>query len=124
MARVREIVATVNVSEAVGREMHRNVTAATLHLQAALRRKVGTPGPPRSRPGEPPHTDTTYLRNSLTAEVERIGSVIRGTVSTNAAYAPPLEYGTAKMAARPWARPTVAEERAAILAILRTGRSG
>lgn len=55
-----------------------------------------------SAPGEPPNRDTGVLQ----AHIEnRMVSDLEAEVSSNAPYAAPLEFGTSKMAARPYMRP-------------------
>lgn len=53
-----------------------------------------------SKPGDPPHKQTGHLRRSVAAEVEGVV----GRVGTNLNYGRWLEFGTARMAARPWLR--------------------
>lgn len=61
-----------------------------------------------SRPGEPPNQDTGVLANNIeTVQVE----VTRVQVSSNAPYAAELEFGTSKMAERPYMRPAAAKTR-------------
>lgn len=55
-----------------------------------------------SAPGEPPAVDTGRLRASIIHEIEREFRTWIGTVGTNVEYAPSLEFGTTKMAARPF----------------------
>lgn len=38
--------------------------------------------------------DTSNLANSITPDVQVQGTRVRGTISTNVEYAPPVEYGT------------------------------
>jgi HK97 gp10 family phage protein len=75
-----------------------------------------------SRPGDPPAPDTGTLRNSIAHEVV---SSQRVRVGTNVEYAPFLEFGTARMAPRPFMRPALAMSRQqmadAIVAELRGG---
>lgn len=60
----------------------------------------------RSKPSEPPHVDTGTLRRSITHEVEQ-RNIATGRVGTNVVYAKWLEFGTSKMAARPFLRPAL-----------------
>jgi HK97 gp10 family phage protein len=60
-----------------------------------------------SAPGRPPAVDTGRLRASITHEVHKEGDQIVGLVGTNVEYAPHLEFGTNKMAARPFLRPAL-----------------
>jgi len=55
-----------------------------------------------SAPGFPPAVDTGRLRASIRPEVKRMGGEIVGIVGSNVAYAPHLEFGTSRMAARPF----------------------
>lgn len=55
-----------------------------------------------SSPGQPPNRDTGHLQGLL--ETQRTGPVT-AEVRSNADYASPLEFGTSKMAARPYMRP-------------------
>lgn len=55
-----------------------------------------------SAPGEAPNQDTGVLGNNIeTVQVEPL----RVQVTSNAPYSAPLEFGTSKMAARPFMRP-------------------
>lgn len=58
-----------------------------------------------SLPGQPPNNDTAVLANNI--ETVQTGP-LRVQVSSNAPYAAALEYGTSKMAARPYMAPAVA----------------
>jgi len=53
-----------------------------------------------SKPGEPPAVATGRLRQSISTKVE--GDT--GIVGTDIEYGKELEYGTSKVAARPWLR--------------------
>lgn len=59
-----------------------------------------------SRPGEPPNNDTGVLANNIEATQE---GPLRAVASSNAPYSQPLEFGTSKMAARPFMRPAAAK---------------
>lgn len=64
-----------------------------------------------SRPGEPPNQDTGVLANNIeTVQV----TPLRVEVSSNAPYAAELEFGTSKMAERPYMRPAVIKTRAKV----------
>jgi HK97 gp10 family phage protein len=72
-----------------------------------------------SKPGEPPNNDTRVLHDNI--EVVQ-ASPLRVIVSSNAPYAAALEFGTSKMAARPYFRPAMQEteaERTEVLAEVR-----
>jgi HK97 gp10 family phage protein len=61
-----------------------------------------------SAPGQPPMSDTGRLANSIT--FDRVGD-LTATVGSALNYAPWLEYGTSRMAARPFFRPAVERMR-------------
>jgi HK97 gp10 family phage protein len=69
-----------------------------------------------SAPGEAPAVDTGTLLNSLTSELEGPGTAV---VYTNVEYASYLEYGTSRMAARPFLTPAVEAVRPAFLGACR-----
>lgn len=79
--------------------------------QGRLRR--GEPRPPHqaSAPGQYPASDTGRLAGSVGFELPQPGS-LTGRVGTSVAYGPMLEFGTSRMAARPWLMPSF--ERAKI----------
>ena len=55
-----------------------------------------------SAPGEAPAQATGELRQSVRTQVDNSSSMIIGYVGSTLVYAPCLEFGTRKMAARPW----------------------
>lgn len=55
-----------------------------------------------SAPGEAPAQATAALRQSIQGEVKKEGSDIIGRVGTPLKYGKMLEFGTHRMAARPW----------------------
>lgn len=73
--------------------------------QGRLRR--GEPRPPHqaSAPGQYPASDTGRLASSVRMEFPTAGR-IEGRVGTAVAYGPMLEFGTSRMAARPWLLPS------------------
>lgn len=81
--------------------------ASTLITRNAVSGKNHVP----SLPGQPPNEDTGHLRGNI--EVEQTAP-LRVQVSSNAEYSAALEYGTSKMAARPFMRPAVRNKRARI----------
>lgn len=63
-----------------------------------------------SKPGNPPAPDTGNLRNSIRYEVHGQGKEVYGIVGSTQKepdYATWTEYGTSKMAPRPWLRPNM-----------------
>lgn len=59
----------------------------------------------RSAPGEPPKSDTGRLVGSIRVE----HSFLTASVGSDVLYAPFLEFGTSKMAERPYLRPSLDE---------------
>jgi len=57
-----------------------------------------------SAPGEAPAQQLGDLRKSVTGGLKKEGRNIIGYVGTGLDYGPMLEYGTSKMAPRPWLR--------------------
>jgi HK97 gp10 family phage protein len=72
-----------------------------------------------SAPGEPPATDTGALIASGRADAEINGDTVNAIVEYRAPYAVHLEYGTRKMAARPFLTPAIERNRARIANLLR-----
>lgn len=68
-----------------------------------------------SRPGEPPNADTRQL--DLNIETE-IGGPALVTVTSKAPYSAFLEYGTSRMAARPFMRPATEKNRAKVVKLV------
>jgi HK97 gp10 family phage protein len=61
-----------------------------------------------SLPGEAPNNDTSFLRSNIETEIGGPGVV---TVTSKAPYSAALEYGTSRMAARPFMRPATERNR-------------
>jgi len=104
----------------------RRLNNACVFLEGEVKRTLSKPGTGRvyykgrvkhraSSPGEPPAVDTGRLRSSITHRVERDGKNFSGLVGTNVEYAKDLEMGTAKMAPRPFLRPTLENNKQRIL---------
>ena len=68
---------------------------------------VGTPGPPASSPGDPPHADSGALRDGIIGGVSPDGA--RAMLGTNVPYGVMLELGTPRVAPRPWMVRSAAE---------------
>jgi len=107
-----------NMSDEVRAEVGKEVLATAVKLRGDVVKSIQR-GPaggrtyrkynPRrthtaSAPGQPPMTDTGRLANSI--EFDREGD-LTATVGSKVAYAAYLEYGTSRMAARPYFRPAV-----------------
>ena len=102
------------VFDRLGREMKKRLRKATDFLVGTIKENIGFVGPPRSQPGQFPHMDTTALHDSIEGKVHGWGSVV--TASTE--YASMLEFGTDKMAARPFMQPSLQEASTDISRIL------
>ena len=92
----------------------RGIRAATIEAESLTKVLLSQPGGGKiysrgktvqhraSAPGEPPAPDTGRLRASITTEVVRGASEVRGIVTANTEYAAALELGTEKMRPRPY----------------------
>lgn len=68
-----------------------------------------------SLPGQAPNRDSGTLDNNIETVLV---SPLKVEVSSNAPYAAALEFGTSKMAARPYMRPAVARKKAEAVAMI------
>jgi HK97 gp10 family phage protein len=75
-----------------------------------------------SGPGEPPAPDTGNLIRNIQTSVD--AQKLTGNVNFGTKYARPLEFGTFKMAPRPFARPAVESKKEAIRADIADEISG
>jgi len=66
-----------------------------------------------SAPGQYPATDTGRLASSVMVNLPTPASMI-GEVGTNVIYGPMLEFGTSRMAARPWLLPSFTQAKIGI----------
>ena len=65
-----------------------------------------------SAPGQPPNTDTGRLVGSIETDfLPKRGGLLSGAVFTRLEYGRHLEFGTQKMAARPWLFPALETQR-------------
>ncbi|MFA5401617.1 MAG: hypothetical protein WC359_14300 [Dehalococcoidia bacterium] len=76
-----------------------------------------------SAPGDPPFVQTGMLRRSITWNapsklVRLVGSALKPQGGGKGSYALCLEYGTNKMAARPYLRPALARCKATLFRII------
>lgn len=71
-----------------------------------------------SAPGEAPASRTGHLRQNIKTEVTAEGKVVTGRVGTDVKYGPDLEFGTRKMAPRPWLEKSFKEVEAEVRAVL------
>jgi HK97 gp10 family phage protein len=72
-----------------------------------------------SAPGEPPATDTGRLLNSIVGDAKVVGKQVQGYLDARTAYAGYLEFGTRRMAARPFMTPAVMKNRDRAIALMR-----
>jgi len=92
------------VVKAAGRVVYVGADMIRAHAFREISRgSVSGKGHIPSRPGQFPNRDTGVLQGGL--EVSRVDAVTAEVRST-APYAAPLEFGTSKMAARPYMRPS------------------
>jgi hypothetical protein len=99
-----------------------NVGKAANSLRDSAKKLISIQGPPRSLPGEPPHIDTGRLIASVQAigPAEQ-GDVIFATVGTDVFYGRLLEFGTRRVAARPWLVRSLRENQQSLGKIMTTG---
>lgn len=69
-----------------------------------------------SLPGQPPNQDTGVLANGIETNLV---APLKVEVTSNAPYAGELEFGTSKMAERPYMRPAVAKKRPEAVRLVR-----
>ena len=62
--------------------------------------------------------DTGRLRASITHEIERSGDEVIGRVGTNVEYGVYVEYGTSRMSAKPYLRPSLENNKRKIAQLL------
>ena len=72
-----------------------------------------------SAPGEYPATDAGRLASSVWMNLST-PQHLEGSVGTNILYGPHLEFGTSRMAARPWLMPSLEKARAKVEGSLRS----
>ena len=112
----RRVKSTINLGAAddyADDRLELGIRAATLDAENIAVDLVSKPGTGRvyqrrgtthraSAPGESPALDTGALRNSIRSEVVRTATGFVGKVIASASYAQALEFGTEKMAPRPF----------------------
>ena len=97
----REVLAKLYVAgQRIELDAERSITAGS----------VSGAGHVPSAPGQPPNADTRLLDGSIETEVQaQMPPTV--TVTSKAPYAAALEFGTSKMAARPYMRPATERNR-------------
>lgn len=76
-----------------------------------------------SAPGQAPSVLTGDLRASITHSVVTLGLFLTAIIGTDKDYAPLLEYGTSRMAPRPFMRVTVAKIKPILWQIMAGGKT-
>lgn len=102
-----------NLRQAAREAAERHVARRAQDLRNVIVQKLSAPGGGRtygvhtaSAPGQPPAVDTGRLRQSI--RVQKVGPG-HYRVGTDVQYAIFLEFGTRRIAARPFLRPSVQE---------------
>ncbi len=100
----------------VGKALFVAGDAIKAHAQHSITQgAVSGKGHKPSRPGEPPNEDTAHLRTNIFTTQP---APLRVLVSSEAKYSAALEYGTSKMAARPFMGPAARAKRAEVVALV------
>ncbi len=113
-----------SVREAIAAMMDRRLARAGEYLQSRMRYAISIPGPPRSLPGESPHIDTSDLIESIAvvgvvaADVGDLFEAQKVLVGSPLIYSGYLEFGTMRMAPRPFVLRTLNEQIGAVLDIM------
>ena len=74
-----------------------------------------------SAPNQPPATDTGFLVQNIVPDMTVGKDVVEGTIISQAPYSSFLEFGTSKMAARPFLQPALEQNRRKINRIFGEG---
>jgi HK97 gp10 family phage protein len=96
-------------AEKLDSDTKKAVNACALKVERDIKANMTPNGP--SSPGEAPAVDTGRLRASITHRVEMDSGEAVAYVGTNVKYAPYLEFGTSRMAARPFMVPAIERNR-------------
>ena len=103
---------------ALRKALARAVAEGAADLRATARGLLDESGNGQaSRPGEAPHRQSGRLRDSIFVRLGKDG--LSAEVGTDLPYGRDLEFGTRRMAARPWLQPAVEAAKPRILARLR-----
>ena len=74
-----------------------------------------------SAPGQFPATDTGFLASQISTNVKTQGKQVIGQIISSAPYSKHLEFGTTKMAARPFMQPSLEKNSRKIKDIFKKG---
>ncbi len=106
-----------NLEVATSKEVVEALSICAFRIQRTAKRSIqNSPPDPetgRSKPGNPPKTDTGRLVNSIFVDVETTREGAEATVGTNVAYGRHLEFGTKEIEPRPWLQPALEANKAA-----------
>lgn len=100
-------------------KMTTNVASAANLVKDKMKQLTGIQGPPRSVPGEPPHMDTTELNKTIAViGPADDGDMIIASIGSPVPQAAYMEYGTRRVAARPWASRALRESQQAVVSVI------
>jgi len=120
----------INSKKAIDKkDIEERVEASCKALVEEIQQSLDKPGKPgtgrvyvrdgkmhrASTPGQPPAKDTGTLGESIEYKVTEEGYDVVGLVGSTADYAIYLEFGTSKMAARPFLRPVLENKKKEIV---------
>ena len=113
---------------ASGRQLGQAALAGAMQIETYVKLSMGEIKSGRmygehqaSAPGEPPAIDTGALVNSIISELqETTATSATAAAGTNMDYGAALEYGTPRVAARPFMRPAIDDHEAQIVNTVRT----
>jgi len=110
----RDTAAMGAFNQKVQRDLKQRLENAAAYAETAVKRELSKPGMGKlygshraSIPGQPPAVWRGDLRASITHKVIRAGMFLTALVGSNKRTAPLLEFGTSKMAPRPFMRNTI-----------------
>ena len=109
------------LAPSVVREVEKHMYAAGNQIEVAAQIAITTgavsgKGHVPSSPGEAPNADTHHLANSI--ETVQVGR-LRVQIVSQAKYSAALEFGTSKMAARPFMQPAAIQAKPEVNRILK-----
>jgi len=113
----------------LNKELSERLEDAGAYAETAVKIALSMPGGGKlygshraSAPGQAPTTWRGDLRASITHTVMKLGLFLTAIVGTDKTYAPKLEYGTIKMAPRPFMRVTIARIQPILWRIMAGGK--
>lgn len=107
-AQVDDLIADFrNYGAKVYSKVGKAVLKGCLVVEREAKESIVGPSDEVSAPGDPPKIKTGRLRASITHRIGYEGEEVVGEVGTNVEYALPLEFGTRRMAPRPFMGPAL-----------------